>query len=221
MNMNESQRGLASDAACAAHEGDAMNPHEAVHHCDDDPAAPSFTMEASAILLRAAERCGEDLAQTAHDVRCLQAARGGNGATSQTAALHLAHHRLKAVDLQKAHGMIEKNIAQTEAALAPLVAQALEKMLDLEVYRADLERCEIALERRENNRSVYNEFRILEQARSVVGRLARLGVQEGHWSTVTRRTLEKIAAMILADNEAAGFGSPDNPRMDWKRNEAE
>ena len=119
--------------------------------------------------------------------------------------------------LKVARRSLSTALARAEAALAALLAQVLKKQLEVEIYRADLLRCEAAIERQRENRKVYKEFKILPIARGVIARLARRGIMESHWSTVRRETLDKIADLLLADNAAAGVGSPDNPRTDWKK----
>lgn len=184
--------------------------------------APAFSPieRASEILLRVAEECEGSVAQIAHEIRCLRAARGRNSGTSQTAAAHLAHPRLKSVPLEVAHSSLQEAVARCEGAAKVTVGKALQSLLELEVQRASLRRCEIAIERQAQSKAA-DKSGVLAQARQVVAKLNRLGIAEGHWSTVSRRTIEEFAAMMKADNVAAGVGSPDSPRMDWKRDKGD
>lgn len=180
--------------------------------------APAFAAVngASEIVLRVAEECEDSVAQIAHAIRCLRAARGGTSGTSQTAANHLAHPRLKSVPLEDAHMSLQEAVARCEGAVKAAVGTALQSILELEIQRANLRRCEIAVERRARSKAA-DQTGVLVQARRVVTKLNRMGIAEGHWSTVSSRTIEKFAAMMMADNVAAEVGSPDSPRMDWKR----
>lgn len=186
---------------------------------NNQPANLPFMESVAEAVLRVAERCEDSVAQIAYSIRCLQAARGGTSGTSQTAASHLAHHRLKSVPLATAHRTLLEAVARSEETAAAAVGTAAERMLELEIHRANLRRCEAAIEERARDK-VESKSGVLAQARRVVAKLGRLGVLEGHWSTVTSATAEKMAAMILADNAAAGLGLPDNPRKDWKRRAA-
>ena len=181
----------------------------------ETPAFPAID-GASEIVMRAAEECEDSVAQIAHAIRCLRAARGGTSGTSQTAANHLAHPRLKSVPLEDAYMSLQEAVARCEGKVKVEVRTALQSILELEIQRASLRRCEVAMERRARSKAA-DKSGVLAQARRVVAKLNRLGIAEGHWSTVSPRTIEKFAAMIKADNIAADVGSPDSPRMDWKR----
>lgn len=203
-----------------AHARDASPPeHERQSRNINEPASLPFMEGVAERVLRIAEQSEASVAQIAHSIRCLRAARGGTSGTSQTAASHLAHHRLKSVPLADAHRALLEAVARSEEAVAAAVGTAAERMLELEIHRANFRRCKAAMEERAQDK-VASKTGVLKQAREVVAKLGRLGVLEGHWSTVTSSTAEKIAAMILADNAAAGLGSPDNPRMDWKKGAA-
>lgn len=217
MKKNESQPGLANDPARPAHFETAPPQQDGADLNTNGSATLATLLALSEIARKIGERCGGVLAEMSHDIRCLRAARGGTSGTSQTAAAHLAHHDLKSVPLEDAHLAKSVALARAEAELASLLTQTLEKQLEVEIYRNDLSRCEAAMERQKERRAVYKEFRVLAQARSVVARLADHGIMEGHWSTVTHQTLNRIADLLREDNVAAGVGSPDNPRMDWKK----
>lgn len=175
----------------------------------------SVLEDASEVVLRAAERCEDEVAEHAHIIRCLRASRGGTSGTSQTARTQLRHHRLKAMALEDAHLTLTQAIYNKEDKLKPLLRDVLDKLLELEIHRANLARCEEAIEQRAKEKAA-EESGVLVQASRVVASLARRGVQEGHWSTVSAASIEKIRALIMEDNAAAGLGSPDKPREDWK-----
>lgn len=185
-------------------------------------AAPAFSAfgDASEIVLRVAEECEDSVAQIAHAIRCLRAARGGSSGTSQTAANHLVHPRLKSVPLEDAHLALTEAVARCEGAMKVAVGDAVQSILEFELQCANLRRCEIAVERRTQSKAA-DKTGVLVQARRVVAKLNRLGIAEGHWSTVNSQTIEKFAAMMMADNIAAEVGSPDSPRMDWKRDKGD
>ena len=203
MDTNDSQREL-EDAAVRASNSNA-----------DRTTIQPVLEDASEVVLRAAERCEDEVAAIAHKIRCLRASRGGTSGTSQTARTQLRHHRLKAMALEDAHHTLTEAICKKEDKLKPLLRDALYKLLDLEIHRANLARCEEAIEQRAKEKAA-EESGVLVQARRVVASLARRGVQEGHWSTVSAASIEKMRVLIMEDNAAAGFGSADNPREDWK-----
>jgi len=172
--------------------------------------------DVSEAVLRAAEQCEGEVAAAAYFIRCQRAARGGTSGTSQTAAVHLAHHRLKSVPLDDAYRALQETIYRAEEALRAPMRETLDKLLKLEIHRANLARCEAAIEQRARDKTA-DRTGVLSQARRVVESLGRLGVMEGHWSTISTATIREFHALIMADNAAAGVGSPDAPRKDWKR----
>lgn len=82
----------------------------------------SVLEDASEVVLRAAERCEDEVAEHAHIIRCLRASRGGTSGTSQTARTQLRHHRLKAMALEDAHLTLTQAIYNKEDKLKPLFA---------------------------------------------------------------------------------------------------
>lgn len=213
MEIKNDQRELANAAACSAETTTERSPLALE---SDTTADLAMMAGVSEVLLAAAEQCDEDVAKIAHDIRCLRAARGGTGGTSQTAANHLAHHRLKSVPLADARRSLLEAVFKTQDALKPLLIVTAKKLLELEIHRANLQRCDAAIERDAEEKAA-SKAGVLTQARHVVTKLARRGVLEGHWSTIRPETIDKIADLIMADNVAAGVGSPDHPREDWKR----
>ena len=169
--------------------------------------------ELSTWVLDVAATCGSEVAEKARYVRQLRAARGGESNTSQTAGRFLAHPRLKSVTLTNDHRALLERVAKAQEALRPLMLAAIRKMLELELHLADLRRCEDAIEGKRLRDMEQSDTCICPEARSVVSRLGRAGVREGHWSTVTRATEDQIAQLILTDNLLAGVGSPDDPQM--------
>jgi hypothetical protein len=123
------------------------------------------------------------------------------------------HPRTKAVTLANEHRSILKHLTDAQEELGPLLVAAIGKVLEIDFYKADLARCEEAQARKRAEDAEYDASKIWPEARAAVAHLGRLGVREGHWSTLTRATAEKIAALILADNAAAGVGSPDDPQI--------
>lgn len=162
-------------------------------------------------------RCNERVAAMAHRIACLRAARGGTSDTSQTAGKCLKHPRTKAVALTNEHRSILKALADAQEELGPLLVATLGKMLEVDFYKADLLRCEDAKARKDAEDAEYKLTGMMPEARAAVATLGRLGIREGHWSTMTRPTAEKIAALILADNAEADVGSPDDPRINGPR----
>lgn len=219
MDKNDSQRELTIAAVRAENARMALGEPNA-GYLDTEEAPLPMMADVSEIVMRAAAVCEGEAAQVVHAIRCLRAARGGTSGASQTAATHLAHHRLKSVPLADAKRALEESIFRTEDGLKPLLHSVVERLLTLEIHQANLRRCEEAIERRAQDKGASGAG-VLPQARRVVDSLGRMGVMEGHWSTVSRTTIEKMFALIMADNVAAGVGSPDQPRMDWKRGVSE
>jgi len=168
--------------------------------------------EGSDWVLSLARRCGKNVASMAHRVASLRAARGGISNMSLTAGKCLQHPRTKAVTLANEHRSIVKHLADAQEELGPLLVVAIGKVLEIDLYKADLLRCEEALARKRTEDAEQRASGLWPEARAAVALLARLGVREGHWSTLTQATAERIAALILADNASAGVGSPDEPR---------
>jgi hypothetical protein len=168
-------------------------------------------------VMALAERCGGNVAAMARKIACLRAARGGTSDTSQTALTCLRHPRIKAVTLANEHRSILKHLADAQEELQPLLVATISKVLEIDLYTADLLRWEEAQARKKAADALHKESGILPEARASVAMLARLGILEGHWSTMTRATAEKVAALLLADNAAAGFGSPDDPQISGPR----
>ena len=169
--------------------------------------------EASDWILEVAMTCENEVAAKAHRVRCLRAARGGTSNTSQTAARFLAHPRLKSVLLANEHRALLHCAAKAQEALRPLMVEVINKMLQVELYLADVQRCEDAIAGKHLREIAQKETGLWPEARCVVSRLAAAGIQEGHWSTITRATEQRIIALLQADNASAGVGSPDDPQM--------
>jgi hypothetical protein len=218
MTMEERQRELVNPGM--RHERAGLEDSSGHKRAGDDPSDLPFMAKASELVLGLAEECEESVAGIAHDIRCLRAARGGTGGTSQTAAAHLAHPRLKSTPLEDAYTSLQEGVARSEEVATEAVAIAVKRILELEIQRASLRRCELAVAQRRESK-IADQSGVLAQARRVVAQLSRLGVAEGHWSTVSRPTIEKIFALIMADNIAAEVGSPSNPKMDWKRNQGD
>ena len=213
--MTKNMIGSCEPARLLAREGD----DAAATNCDgsttlnaDGSVAIESIAEGSDWVLSLARRCGENVAAMAHRVACLRAARGGTSNLSQTAGKCLQHPRTKAVTLANEHRSIVKHLADAEEELAPLLVAAIGKVLEIDLYKADLLRCDEALARKRTEDADQRASGIWPEARAAVALLARLGIREGHWSTLTRATAERIAALILADNASAGVGSPDDPR---------
>lgn len=213
--MNEKERGR-EPANVAAHQKEDPEILEEAGRVQLN-ADGSVTMEAldelSTWVLDIAATCGSEVAGKARYVRQLRAARGGTSNTSQTAGRFLAHPRLKSVTLTNDHRALLERVAKAQEALRPLMVAAISKMLELELHLADLRRCEDAIEGKRLRDMEQSDTCIWPEARSVVSRLGRAGVREGHWSTVTRATEDQIAQLILTDNLLAGVGSPDDPQM--------
>ena len=217
--MNEEERGR-EPARVAAHLNEYRAiPQEAgrVHLNTDGSVTMTSLDELSTWVLDLAATCGDEVAEKARYVRQLRAARGGPSNTSQTAGRFLAHPRLKSVTLTNDHRALLQRAAKAQEALRPLLVAAIGKMLELELHLADLQRCEDAIEGKRIGDIEQSDTGIWPEARTVVSRLARAGVREGHWSTVTPATEDRIAKLILTDNLLAGVGSPDDPQMtvDW------
>jgi hypothetical protein len=168
-------------------------------------------------MLDIANQCSAKVAAMVERIRCLRAARGGVSNTSQTAGKFLANPRIKSVTLKNSHRSILKKVADTEEELQPMLVATISKTLELELYKADLQRFEDAIEGKRLEDADQELIKIWPEARAVVTRLAWMGVLEGHWSTVSLTTLDKIKALIFADNAAAGAGSPDDPRIAGER----
>ncbi|MFK3889201.1 hypothetical protein [Sphingomonas sp. NPDC079357] len=213
--MNEIERGR-GPANVAAHQNEDPEILEEAGRVQLN-ADGSVTMEAldelSTWVLGIAATCGSEVAEKARYVRQLRAAKGGTSNTSQTAGRFLAHPRLKSVTLTNDHRALLERVAKAQEALRPLMVAAISKMLELELHLADLRRCEDAIEGKRLRDMEQSYTCIWPEARSVVSRLGRAGVREGHWSTVTRATEDQIAQLILTDNLLAGVGSPDDPQM--------
>lgn len=213
--MNEKERGR-EPATVAAHQNEDSEILEEAGRVQLN-ADGSVTMKAldelSTWVLDIAATCGSEVAEKARYVRQLRAARGGTSNTSQTAGRFLAHPRLKSVTLTNDHRALLQRAAKAQEALRPLLVAAIGKMLELELYLADIKRCEDAIEGKSIGDIEQSDTGIWPEARSVVSRLGRAGVREGHWSTVTRATEDRIAQLILTDNLLAGVGSPDDPQM--------
>lgn len=187
--------------------------HEGVSLTADGAVTVAVMEDLGDLVLTVAQRCEDKVAATAHRVACLRAARGGTSGSSQTAGTCLAHPRTKAVSLANEHRSILAHLADAQEELATLMVATIGKILEVDLYKADLVRCEAAQARKRREDEERKLSGLWPEARAIVATLARLGVREGHWSTLTRATEEKIAALILADNMAAGVGSPDDPRI--------
>lgn len=217
MDTNSSRSVSATAVACpddpAKNEGDAG----LVRLNTDGSVTVPAMQEVTDWFLDISMRCKGKVADMTNRIRCLRAARGGTSNASQTAGKFLAHPRIKSVTLTNDHRSILKTIAEAEEEPRPMMTATIEKILELELYKADLERCEDAIEGKRLEDEDQTLTAIWPEARAVVTLLSRMGVREGHWSTLSRATTEKIAGLIFADNTAANAGSPIDPRVAGER----
>lgn len=176
--------------------------------------APSLLDDVNGWILQVVGMQDTAVARRARHVATLRASRGGKTHVGHNARRDLAHPRLKSVLLEDDHRSILSYIATGEEELARLSVSVLDKMLALESLRVDLMRCEEALDKRAAEEAEYELAKIYPEARAVVGRLAALGIREGHWSTLTDATIRRVAHLIMAATDAAGVGSPDDPQID-------
>lgn len=216
MNKNDDAPAGAGATACSAMTGP-MQDAQRVRFEADGSVAVAALEEGVEWLLALAEQANTKVAKSAHRAGCLRAARGGSSHVSHNSRRNLVHPRMKAGILDNDHFALLTRIADTQEELAPLLVASVEKVLELDLYKADLQRCEDAMQRQRQDRAEIKLSGIYPEAREVVARLAVRGIREGHWSTVTSGTIEKIAALILADSAEAGFGSPDNPKVEPMR----